>query len=377
MFSTIKGAARIALAVSIFSVLGLTASAQVIRIGANAAAPLAPVPPASTCVATGTVIQSAFFDVELSNNQFDTWKIEGDYTLVGALTANPLQFRPTGNGKVRITAQYYSISIGNGFVTCPPAPPCPYQYEIRTFETKTAEYFKTFPNSAWSIKGPTCVPANNPSVVYSVDPAPISTIPQIQSGVGIDEYTWEVRYASSGTPLMNATFITKVGDGSAIIIAGDNPLTTLVEGGLTGSFTVKVQVGKCNPTTFKQIPVTVATPVASAITLNTLPCKPIGNASNAGFSIGNQNGVTYTLTTTGGLTVSPTSIASTAAPGVTPIVVSGITATNTGSVIVTAVGNTGTCFGSQTTVLPLTRALSTTNSITSATTCVPASTAGT
>ncbi len=384
MFSTIKGAARVALAATVFCALSLTASAQAVSAtwGGSTTNPLlditAPTPP-TYCIAQGTTsandVVFTFTPPSGTIASDVSWRVAGDFVGVSpqGQTGNSFTVRSgAGFGKMRVTVTYLTdgVCVPRTF-TCAPNPSTTILVPSKTVNTRSFDFFKTFPNSAWNIKGPTCLPANNPSVVYSVDPALISTTTQIQSGVGTDNYDWTVTYTAGG----NVAFTTP-GDGSAIVLAGDDPTTPIQEGVLTGSFIVNVKVGKCNLSTGKQITVNVATPIAAVITNNTLTCKPIGSATNAGFTIGNQNGVTYTLTSIGGLIVSPTSIASSVATGTTAITVSGITNTNTGSVIVTAVGNTGTCFGNQTVTLPLTRVLAAGPNVITPT-CVTPSTANT
>jgi hypothetical protein len=355
---------RAATALTLLCGAGATTQAQVIRLGNSTAAPIAPLPtgnPAYTCIATSSsAVQTLFFDPQSSGATDISWRLEGDYTLVSTppLNGPTVQFNPTGYGKLRVSVDYYvntgfttgNITCGGSTVTC--------TYPVRSRVTVVTEFFKTFTQAqaGFALKGPTCVPANNPSVVYSVEPKLISTTAQIQSGIGVDDYFWTVKYADNqvGVPF------TVTGDGSAIIIQGTEPGAA---NALTRSFTVQVQVGKCN-VPGSVVPVTVSSDLGSSTAITNFPvCVPIGSTTNRTFTLNTVANVTYTLNTTIG-TLSSSGVAagtnitipSSSANGSVTVTLAGITATNTGAITITGVGNGG-CFGTQTVIKPVTRQL--------------------
>lgn len=341
---------RVAAATALLCSLGAPAQAQVIRLGSTSGAPIAPTPPAYTCIATSSsAVQTLYFDPQTSGATDINWRLEGDYTLVSTppLNATTVQFKPTGYGKLRVSVDYYintgtttgPITCGGSTITC--------TYPVRSFATAVTEFYKTFPTSAYLVKGPTCVPANNPSVVYSVSPALISTDAQIQTGIGTDSYLWTATYTSG--PLINQAVPLAVSGATAVIQGNEAGLGT---GDLKGSFTITVQVGKCNANTVTTTNVTVAPNLGNNIT-GFPSCVPIGTTS-ASFSLATQTGVNYTLSTQIG-TLSSTSIVGNGSPQT--ISLSNLGTTATGNVTIIGVGGPAACFGTQTSILYIGRQL--------------------
>jgi len=344
---------------------GLTAAAQTITLNGSstAAANATSLPTAGTpgyaCVNYSlasplTNEQTLVFTPGSNNEVVNSWTIQGDGVASTGTTGNTFKFYPTGFGKARITVSYY-YDNGTHPVYCNGTPLQCGGVNVtepnRSYASKSFDFFKNFTQAqaAFVVKGPTCVPAGNPSVVYSVDPAVISTISQIQSGAGVDDYTWDVTYDAGGGNVTRSYS----GDNSAIIIPGS---------ALTGSFTVKVKVGKCNPTQIV-VPVSVSSTLSAAASLTNFPtCYPIGTTANTTFTLNTVANVNYTLNTSIGLlstSSSPTPNANITIAGTgagVAVTLSGITATNTGKVTITGVGNGG-CFGTQTIIQPITRQL--------------------
>jgi hypothetical protein len=359
----------------------LTAMAQTITLNGSgtAAANATSLPtagsPGYACVdyslASPLTNEQTFVFTPGSNNEVvEKWTIQGEGVASTGNTGNTFKFYPTGFGKARVTLSYYydngthPVYCGGTQLQCNGVG---LTEPNRAYASKSFDFFKNFTQAqaAFLVKGPTCVPAGNPSVVYSVDPAIISTISQIQSGAGVDDYTWNVIYnitPPNGIPDVPHSFS---GDYSAIIIPGS---------ALTGSFIVKVQVGKCNPTII-EVPVSVASALNPTASLTNFPtCYPIGTIANTTFTLNTVANVTYTLNTSIGLLSTSSStpalnltIAGTGS-GI-PITLSGITATNTGSVTITGVGNGG-CFGTQTIIQPVTRQLVAAQNVITPTACV-------
>jgi hypothetical protein len=357
MKSLTKQAVRFIAAVALLCGVGTTTQAQVIRLGNSAAAPVAPAPPAYTCVATSsTNVQTLFFDPQTSQATDINWRIEGassDYTLISTppLNGSTIQFYPTGFGKIRVSVDYYintgtttgQVTCGGSTVTC--------TYPVRSRATVTTEFYKQFSNSNYVVKGPTCVPANNPSVVYSIDPAILSSVAQIQSGIGTDSYTWSGVY-TSGPNTGSAVPISTSGDGSTIVIRGvGDPAGTA----LNGSFNLTVQAGRCNAASTTTLNVVVAPDIASAVTSNFPSCLPIGTTSTT-FTLNTQTGVTYTLNAQiSGATISPASVSGDGTAKT--ITLTNLGTTSTGNITIIGVGNSGACFGTQTLIKRLERQL--------------------
>jgi hypothetical protein len=346
---------RVAAVTALVCSLGAPAQAQVIRLGSTVSDPIAPLPtgnPAFTCIPTSSsTVQTLYFDAQGSGATDINWRLEGDHTLVSTppLNGTTVQFYPSGYGKLRVTVEYYintgtttgPITCGGSTITC--------TYPVRSRATVVTEFYKTFPKSAYTVKGPTCVPANNPSVVYSVSPNLISTDTQIQTGIGTDSYTWTAQY-TSGPDLGSA--VTLDVSGATAVVKGNedgNPSSLL-----TGSFDITVQVGRCNsaPTDKTTISVTVAPNLGNNIT-GFPSCVPIGTTS-ASFSLATQTGVNYTLSTSVG-TLSSTSITGNGSSQ--SITISNLGTTATGNVTIIGVGGPTACFGTQTSILYVGRQL--------------------
>ena len=371
-----KGVSRLVLAITL-SVCSLTASAQnVAASGAFVSATLkdiAFVPTPQYCVAPGTTVSTPItFTFTLPSGVTAaevSWRVAGDFTLVSGfaqgVTGTSFQVRPTGFGKMRVTVNYYTVANVTGTVTCSGvSQTC--TYPQRTTAARSFDFYKSFIQSGnYTIKGPTCLPVSNPSVVYAVDPALLSSLNQISTGIGVDTYDWVVTRAAS--PFAAVPFVAS-GDGSQIIIDGaDLP---------GGSFNVKVRVGRCNSYSTSVLVKVAANLFAGSAITGFPTCRAIdADGLSATFTLNSTTGVDYTLSATGGLSVSPSTISAATASGAQTITLSGITATNTGSVVITGVGAGGTCFGTQTTILTMNRVLSSANSITPI--CVAPSTANT
>ena len=166
----------------------------------------------------------------------------------------------------------------------------------------------------------------------------------------------------------------KTGDGSAIIIRGQND-----PGGpsqLTGSYNVSVQVGKCNSFSIPTL-VTVASDLNGIITPAVVgfpACLPTNAPSTATFTLNTVLGVNYAVASNGGgITISPALIAGTG--GQVTITLSGITASNATVVSIVGTATGSSCFGVQSFVQAINRQLVlASNGITP--TCVPPSTSG-
>jgi hypothetical protein len=347
---------RLATATALWCSLSTVTQAQVIRLGSSSAAPIAPAPtgdPAYTCLPTSSsAVQTLYFDPQNSAATDIRWRLEGDYTLVNtpSLNTNTVQFTPSGYGKLRVSVDYYTLTgTATGPSTCD-GTVLTCTYPVRSRTTVVTEFFKSFPASAYVLKGPTCVPADNPSVVYSVNPALISTLAQINKGIGTDSYIWSAVY-TSGPHTGESVPLSLSGDGSTAFIRGNEggPGT----GDLTGSFALTLQAGKCNEGTKTTLHVTVAPNIADALPGFASSCLPIGQTSTT-FSLATLAGVNYTLSSTVG-SLSPTTVAG---DGRTKtITLSELTETNMGTVTVVGVGGPGTCFGTQTSIQTLRRQL--------------------
>lgn len=354
----------------------LTTSAQTITLNssASAAANATALPtagsPGYACVnysATSPLTneQTLVFTPGANNEVVDKWIIQGEATASSGyssgMNGNTFKFYPTGFGKARITVSYY-YDNGSYPVYCSGGPLlCNGQQvtqPIRSYASKSFDFFKTFTmaQAGFAIKGPTCVPINNPSVVYTVDPPVISTVNQIRTGIDIDTYEWQVQYADNNA---NVPFA-QTGDGSSIIIQGREGA---ILGDITRSFNVRVKVGKCNSYTSNTL-VTVAPNINGDIGAGTSPvafpaCLPITTTTTStNFTLLVRPNVDYTLTSSVG-TISPTTIAA-GTGGTQTITISGIGATASGLVTITGVGNTGSCFGTQSFAKRLDRQLVTT-----------------
>ncbi len=302
------------------------------------------------------------------NEVVEKWTLLGDATpstgYTNGQSGNSFKFAPTGFGKARLVVSYY-YNNGTQPVYCPSGSTTPLLCNgvavttpIRAYTTKTYDFFKGFTaaQAGYQLKGPTCLPANNPSVVYSVDPAVISTKAQIQAGIGnIDDYTWTVVYTSGPSAGLNVPKVIS-GDQSTIIIQGTEP-TKISD--LTGSFSVQVKVGKCN-VALPATTVTLASDLSTAGVTNFPTCLPIGSTAATSFTLNTVAGVTYTLNTTIGLLSTggapATSISVTGTGSSVAVNLTGITATNTGAVTIAGTATTG-CFGNQTIIRQVTRQL--------------------
>ena len=235
---------------------GLVARAQTITLGSNGAIGTAANATAAqvggggqgyACTAYSLAsplsnTQEFVFAPTLLNERVESWALLGDGTAVTGFTGNAFKFAPTGFGKARVTVSYSYDTKAVATVYCPDGKTpalCggqPFTTPIRAYATRSFDFFKLFTQAQAGIiiKGPTCVPVSNPSVVYAVSPAVISTVSQIQGALGTDDYTWAVNYIGTTTSVGGAA----TGDGSAYIV----PNSSLVN----GSFTVSVKVGKCN-----------------------------------------------------------------------------------------------------------------------------------
>ena len=369
---------------------GLAARAQTITLGSNGAIGTAANATAAQVGGGGqgyactpyslasplSNTQEFIFAPGILNERVESWALLGDGTAVTGFTGNAFKFAPTGFGKARVTVSYSYDTKTLATVYCPDGKTpalCggqPFTTPIRAYATRTYDFYKLFTQaqSGYIIKGPTCVPVGNPSVVYSVDPPVVSTQNQIQAGLGTDLYKWEVKYAN-GTDVPGAA----TPEGSTFIIPG---------GSLTaGSFTVKVQVGRCNAFS-NPVSVTVSSDLTAAITPAAPFCLPVGSTANLTFNLATAANTTYSLGTTIG-TLSAPGVATPAANisiagtggAATVVTLSGITAFNSGAITIVGVGNAGTCFGTQTVIRQVSRQLvQAQNQITP--TCVTANTTG-
>ena len=378
MNSFVSSTKRLLGAVALFLGTGLTAHAQTITLnGTTANATTAQVGGGGlqyactpySLASPQTNIQTFVFTPGANNEVIDKWTLQGNGTATTGTTGTTFSFAPTGFGKARVTVGYYynngttPVVCTVGGVTTPVS--CngvALTTPVRAYTTRTYDFFKGFTKAQanFEVKGPTCVPVINPSVVYSVEPGVISTPNQIAAGLGVDIYTWTVLY-TSGT--LNGAAVPKSisGDGSTITIP-----STSYNGPNAGSFSVAVQVGKCNAVQ-PPLLVTLVSDLGTSVT-NFPTCIPINSVANTGFTLNTLAGVTYTLLTSiGQLSV----VAATGIPAVAaansitiagtgiavPVVLSGITATNTGSITISGVGGSGNCFGTQTIVRQVTRQL--------------------
>ena len=309
------------------------------------------------------------------NEVVDRWTLQGDGVASVGFTngqgGNTFKFAPTGFGKARLTVSYY-YDNGTAPVFCPSGSTTPLlcngvavRTPIRSYGTRTYEFFKNFTQAqaVYAIKGPTCVPAQNPSVVYSVDNPVVSTAAQIAAGIQTDTYTWTAFYTNAaGISTSNAVPFTTTTDGTTITIQGVPSPNTSVTSALTGSFNLTLRAGKCNggtavTTTF----VAVASDLTANATLTNFPsCLPVGPVGTTGsttFTLANLPGVAYTLSSTNpAIVVTPNTIAANATFGQT-VTLAGFNNTNASVITIVGTATGTTCFGTQTIVRPITRQL--------------------
>ncbi len=362
------------LAAGLASGVGLTARAQTITLnGTTAAATAAQVGGGGlqyACTAYAPASpqnqQTFVFTPGANNEVIDKWTLQGDGVATTGTTGTTFSFSPIGFGKARVTVNYYYntgattpvfCSGGTVPITCPGGGQL--TTPVRAYATRSYDFFKVFTKAqaGFDVKGPTCVPVVNPSVVYSVEPGVISTQNQIAAGIDIDKYTWTVTYTSGLAIGTNVPRITS-GDGSTITI----PQTSYT-GPNAGSFKVAVKVGTCN-TVQPDILVTLVGDLGASVS-NFPACIPIGSTASTSFTLNTVAGVNYTLNTTIGLLSSTTpvvipaanSIAITGTGNAVTVNLTGITTTNTGTVTISGVGGNGNCFGTQTIVRQVTRQL--------------------
>ena len=360
---------------------GLAARAQTITLNGSAAAATAAqvggggLQYACTAYSPASPLsnpQELIFAPGTLNERVESWALLGDGTALTGFSGAAFKFSPTGFGKARVTVSYSYDTKAVATVYCPDGKTpalCggqPFTTPIRAYATLTYDFYKGFTQAQanYSIKGPTCVPVDNPSLVYSVDAPVISTQSQVQAGLGTDTYEWSVSYPSAPTVQLGVA----TADGSSYIIPGSSLRT--------GTFTVKVKVGKCN---VYSAPISVAvapdlnSPSASPL-VNFPSCLPVGTTGNVAFGLKTVAGVNYTISSTNSaIAVMQPSFVGTGSITPTTVTLSGFTATNSTIITIAAVSTGSTCFGRQTTVQAINRQLvSTQNFITPA--CVPPST---
>lgn len=350
MFSTFKGAARIALAVSIFSVLGLTASAQTITY--NGLAPPATIGIPHPTPATPLGTQSFYY----TGTGTVTWVLTGDLAVESpsTLTSNPINVKSLGYGKGRVTASVSTqvpVMCNGVQLQCSGVP----QFYTQTSSSFLDVYkkFTTWPIPN-TIVGPTCLPsvplvAPFPQVTYSINSI-VTKQNQIQAGIGTDNYYWQV------TPTVAFTY--EAGDQSSITFA---PAANT-------NYTVKVIVGRANsavpPTnpivadfnfaTNPAVKTLTATTGSATLNPSVFPCVKT-NASSFQFTLLTNSLLTYDIQvpSTWTKTITGVSTYPFQGDGLTKTIVIGVD-NHGGNVIITA---TGGCSGTQTVVRAVNRQL--------------------
>lgn len=379
MFSTFKGAARVALAATIFSALGLTASAQTLKFNTVTTATNAPLAVTSTsqCMAYNATMQT--IDFVPGTATFTRWIIEGDiaYETGYSSASNPtikiksqaLNANSTQYGKGRVSVEYY-YNVQNGNLQCNGVDILcngnPIPNNTRTYGRVSFDIFKSF--TAWptpnDIVGPTCWTEGE--VTYSVQPV-VSKEGEIQSGIGTDTYYWQVILTNATTSTTTDISLTLTYN------SGDKSSITFTPAAGTTSYTVKEITGQCNKGTagaaapnWTMSPATTAlrsrTATASALinkevqSQTTFPsCLPLttpGTFSSTSFTMSTTtSGVRYDITGPAGWLISPTTFNGGASQTIS---ISNID-NNAGTLNISGTATTNTCYGNQLTTRRITR----------------------
>jgi hypothetical protein len=312
----------------------LTAAAQAVVNAANTASQSCNVTPGQTGM-------QYTYNPGSSGLTVSSWLVLGDLT-AGTVSGNTITVNSTAaNGKGRVQANLSDCS------------------------TRVYDVFKDFQVTD-NIVGPTC-PAAGSTVAYTINPS-VSSISQINAGIGIDTYTW----TANGSAATFATY--------SPVYSGDKSAVTFTMPS-TG-FTLGVTVGSCNlgktPSRERTLPLSAGLPAITFAAPLPTTCRSVYDNSSFTLTLASSTpGATYTWNVPGGWNIVTGTVGGQPSATITPTSAN----PNPGDVIVTGVlgGGAANSCNSRTAVFHIDRQLeqgtgTTKNYITSSAACYSAGT---